>query len=126
MVLCQKKLRILLSRTIISHCTNINIGAGGALSYAAVKAYPRMKSTVFDLPAVVDVADHFRPSIEECPNRDNVTFIAGDFFKDDLPQADLYSFVSIFHDWDIDRINFLLKKVYNNLPSGKLLFKAIT
>ena len=96
------------------------------MSYAAVKAYPKMKSTVFDLPAVVDVADHFRPSIEECPYRDNVTFIAGDFFKDDLPQADLYSFVSIFHDWDIDRINFLLKKVYNSLPAGKLLFKPIT
>ena len=91
------------------------------MSYAAVKAYPKMKSTVFDLPAVVDVADHFRPSIEECPNRDNVTFIAGDFFKDDLPQADLYSFASVLHDWDRDRINFLLKKVYNSLPSGKLL-----
>ena len=51
------------------------------MSYTAVSKYPNMKSTVFDLPEVVRVADHFKPSLSECPNRDNVTFVAGDFFK---------------------------------------------
>ena len=93
------------------------------MSYAAVKTYPNMKSTVFDLPAVVSVADHFRPSVEECPSRDNVAFVAGDFFKDDLPPADIYSLVTILHDWDEERIDLLLNKIYNSLPSGKLHFK---
>ena len=84
-----------------------------------------MKSTVFDLPAVVNVADHFRPSVEECPRRDNVAFVAGDFFKDDLPPADIYSLVAILHDWDEERIDFLLRKIYNSLPSGKLHFKEL-
>ena len=96
----------------------VNVGAGGALSYAAVNAYPNMKSSVFDLPAVVNLSDHFRPSLEECPNRDNVTFVAGDFFKDELPPADLYSLVTIINDWGVDKIDFLLKKIYNSLPSG--------
>ncbi|CAB4016050.1 acetylserotonin O-methyltransferase-like [Paramuricea clavata] len=100
-----------------SHLCDLG-GAGGALSYAAVKAYPKMKSTVFDLPAVVNVADHFRPSVEECPNRDNVSIVAGDFFKDDLPPADLYSLVTILHDWDEDSIDLLLNKIYTSLPSG--------
>ncbi|XP_028410665.1 acetylserotonin O-methyltransferase-like isoform X1 [Dendronephthya gigantea] len=93
-------------------------GAGGALSYAAVNAYPNMKSTVFDLPAVVSLSDHFRPSLEECPNRDNVTFVAGDFFKDELPSADLYSLVQIINDWSVEKIDFLVNKIYNSLPSG--------
>ena len=91
------------------------------MSYAAVKAYPKMKSTVFELPPVVEIADHFRPSIDECPNRENVTFIAGDFFNNDLPPADLYSLVTILHDWDENRIDLLLNKVFKSLPSGKLL-----
>ena len=82
-----------------------------------------MKSTVFDLPAVVNVADHFRPSVEECPRRDNVAFVAGDFFEDDLPPADIYSLVAILHDWDEERIEFLLRKIYNSLPSGNLLIR---
>ena len=106
-----------------SNCSNLNLGAGGALSYAAVKAYPNMKSTIFDLPAVVNVADHFRPSVEECPRRDNVAFVAGDFFEDELPPADIYSLVTILHDWDEERIDVLLRKIYNSLPSGKLHFK---
>ncbi|XP_028396749.1 acetylserotonin O-methyltransferase-like isoform X2 [Dendronephthya gigantea] len=93
-------------------------GSGGTLSYAAVKAYPKMKSTVFELQRVVDIADHFRPSAEECPNRDKVTFVAGDFFKDDLPPADLYSLVQILHSWDEEKIDLLLSKVYASLPSG--------
>jgi hypothetical protein len=79
-----------------------------------------MKSTVFDLPAVVNLADHFRPSLQECPSRDSVTFVAGDFFQDDLPPADLYSMVTILHDWDEEKIDFLLNKIYNSLPSGKI------
>ena len=78
-----------------------------------------MKATVFELSQVVRVAERFKPSLTECPNRDNVTFVAGDFFKDDFPPADLYSLCSILHDWDEDKINFLLKKVFNSLPSGR-------
>ncbi|XP_028396563.1 acetylserotonin O-methyltransferase-like [Dendronephthya gigantea] len=100
-----------------SHLCDLG-GSGGTLSYAAVKAYPNMRSTVFELQSVVDVADHFRPSAEDCPNRDNVSFVAGDFFKDDLPPADLYSLVQIIHDWDEEKIDLLLGKVYASLPSG--------
>ena len=95
------------------------------MSYTAVSKYPNMKSTVFDLPEVVRVADHFKPSLSECPNRDNVTFVAGDFFKDDLPPADLYSMCSIIHDWDEENIDLLLKKVYTSLPSGKRVFHCL-
>ena len=73
------------------------------MSYAAVKTYPKMKSTVFDLPAVVNVADNFRPSVEECPRRDNVAFVAGDFFEDDLPPADIYSMVAHCYHSDFSR-----------------------
>merc|ERR1711973_84035 len=93
-------------------------GAGGALSYAAVTKYPNMRATVFELSEVVEVADHFKPSLSQCPNRDNVTFVAGDFFKDDLPPADLYSICMIIHSLDEDKINMIFEKIYTSLPSG--------
>lgn len=93
-------------------------GASGALSYAAVTEFPGMKSTIFDLKPVVDVANHFRPSFEECPYRDNVSFVAGDFFEDDFPHADLYSMTSTLQDWDEEKIDLLLSKTFHSLQSG--------
>ena len=91
------------------------------MPYAAVNTYPKMKATVFELPQVVEVANSLKPSLTDCPNKDNLTFVAGDFFKDDLPPADLYSLCSILHDWDEDKVDFLLKKVFNSLPSGNYI-----
>ena len=92
------------------------------MSYAAVNIYPNMRATVFELPEVVRVADNFKPFLSQCPNRDNVTFVSGDFFKDDLPPADLYSICNIMQDWEDDEINLILEKVYASLPSGERLF----
>ncbi len=44
--------------------------------------------------------------------------IAGDFFQDDLPAADLYSLGRILHDWGEERIHLLLRKINAALPPG--------
>ncbi|XP_031554554.1 acetylserotonin O-methyltransferase-like [Actinia tenebrosa] len=93
-------------------------GGTGNVAYAACMAYPNMKITVLDLPSVVQNAPHFRPSIHECPNQHNVTFVAGDFFEPTLPAADLYVLTHILHLFTDDKVDTLLANIFANLPSG--------
>ena len=49
---------------------------------------------------------------------DRVRFVAGDFFADPLPKADVIIMGHILHDWDIDRKRTLLSKAFEAVPSG--------
>lgn len=78
-------------------------GASGHLVEAIRDRYPHIDAHVFDLPEVA----RLYPGT-----------IAGDFFTDALPQADLYSVGRILHDWSDEKINRLLTKIYAALPEG--------
>lgn len=77
-----------------------------------------MEIKVLDLLPVVQCSGHFRPSIDECPNQNNVTFVEGDFFKGPLPTADLFVLTHILHDWSDEKVDVILSNIYNGLPSG--------
>jgi len=47
-----------------------------------------------------------------------VELLAGDFFQDKLPKADLYAVGRILHDWSEDKIRLLLNKIQTCLPPG--------
>lgn len=83
-------------------------GATGHLAHAAREAYPQLKATLFDLPAVIEMTEP----------RDGITLIAGDFFVDPLPPSDLYAVGRILHDWTEPKIVALLEKIYTALPEG--------
>src|SRR5260370_4578496 len=78
-------------------------GASGHLADAAREHYPNLQTTVFDLPVV---------------QRASPETVAGDFFLDPLPRADLYVLGRILHDWPDSKIRPLLRKVYDALPGG--------
>jgi acetylserotonin N-methyltransferase len=86
-------------------------GATGHLPLAATARYPAIRAAVFDLPPVVEVAREFTAGSP-------VELIAGDFFADPLPPADLYSLGRILHDWSEPKIRLLLARIYAALPSG--------
>ena len=95
-------------------------GGVGTLAYALCQYNPQMKITVCDLQPVVSLTHHFRPSVEDCPNQVNVSFMIGDFFKPKtLPKADLYVLSRILHDWPEEKVEVILDNVFNCLPSGK-------
>ena len=96
-------------------------GATGHLAIAACERYPNLRATVFDLPQVVNMA---RDYVDASEARDRVTAVAGDFFQDDLPQADLYALGRILHDWAEDQIRQLLGKIHAALPAGGALLIA--
>ena len=99
----------------------ITTGSGGRLAFTACSLYPHMKIKVFDLPPIVEVAPDFKPLLKDCPNQDHVTFIGGDFFQDDLPEADLFCLTGVLESWGDDEGDLLLAKVFKKLPTGKSL-----
>jgi len=90
-------------------------GATGHLTIEAVRRYPTLRGTVFDLPPVVAVTREF---IERSPDKARLDVAAGDFFKDPLPEADLFALGRILHDWSAEKIKTLLSKIVARLPSG--------
>ena len=92
-------------------------GASGHLAMAAVDAYPSLQAAVFDLPQAIEFAKKF---VAGSP----VQLIAGDFFADPLPPADLYALGRILHDWDLGKIERLLQRIYIALPVGGALLVA--
>ncbi|HTC86644.1 MAG TPA: class I SAM-dependent methyltransferase [Bryobacteraceae bacterium] len=78
-------------------------GASGHLVAAVRERYPNIQAQVFDL---AEVAKLYPGTI------------AGNFFTDALPQADLYSLGRILHDWSDEKCSQLLPKIFASLPEG--------
>ncbi|KAM9804718.1 putative bifunctional dTTP/UTP pyrophosphatase/methyltransferase protein [Neosynchiropus ocellatus] len=89
-------------------------GCTGAMAYDFTKAYPNLSVTVFDLQPVIELSEHFQP--QDTDGR--VSFVAGDFFKDPLPKADLYILARVLHDWSDEKVNLLLSKVADACGPG--------
>lgn len=96
-------------------------GATGHLAIAACEMYPELRATVFDLPQVTKLA---REQVELSASRDRIEIVAGDFFTDELPAADLFALGRILHDWSDDKIDLLLRKILAALPAGGGLLLA--
>lgn len=90
-------------------------GATGHLAAAACERYGTMRGIVFDLPPVCETA---RRMLAQSPASSRIEVVPGDFFRDPLPPADLYSLGRILHDWNEEKIEALLAKVHAALPSG--------
>ena len=90
-------------------------GGTGHLAIAACEKYPELHAVVFDLPEVIETA---RANISHSAAAARVDVLAGDFFRDELPDADLFAMGRILHDWGNDKVRTLLAKVYRRLPVG--------
>lgn len=109
--------------TPFSHIADVG-GASGAFLAAVLPLNPHLRGTIFDLAPVE------KPALEvmqEYGIADRVSFHAGDFFKDPLPEGpDMFVLGHILHDWDEEAGTLLLQKIYNALPEGGAVFVAET
>lgn len=92
-------------------------GATGHLAAAACQRYPGLRAVLFELPRVIELA---RDLLVDS----RIEFVAGDFFTDPLPEADLFVVGRILHDWPEDKIRLLLRKIFERLPAGGALLIA--
>jgi acetylserotonin N-methyltransferase len=94
-------------------------GATGHLAIAACMRYTELQAVVFDQPQTLDLA---REVIGHSIVADRIEVIGGDFFVDELPEADLYALGRIIHDWSEAKIMTLLRRLFEQLPcDGALL-----
>lgn len=96
----------------------LDVGGGsGAYDIELCKHYPGLRSTVYDLPFVTEIA---AGKVAEAGLADRIETVAGDFFVDDQfpPGHDLILFSMIMHDWSEAKDRDLLRKAYEALPSG--------
>ena len=94
-------------------------GGNGSLLTAVLDANAHLQGVVFDLPHVVADA---RPLIDEARLSDRCGTVAGDFFTDALPRADVYILAQILHDWDDERAVAILRNCRHSIANdGRLL-----
>jgi hypothetical protein len=92
--------------------------AQGAVAVEVARAHPHLRGTAFDLAAVGPV---FSEYAEAAGVAGKVKFMAGNFFEDPLPPADVLILGHILHDWDLETKRMLLDKAYAALPVGGAL-----
>lgn len=90
-------------------------GALALLSRLIAKQHQHLTFSSFDLPPVAPLA---QKHVDAAGLQDRITIIAGDFFEDDLPQADVITMGNILHDWNLETKMLLIQKAYDALPEG--------
>jgi hypothetical protein len=89
--------------------------AQGDLAVQIALAQRHLRGTGFDLREVAPIFEEYAAAAG-VGNR--LAFQAGDFFKQDLPEADVILMGHVLHDWDLPTKKMLVKKAYNALPAG--------
>jgi hypothetical protein len=98
------------------YSTFVDVGtAQGDLATQVALKNQHLRGLGFDL---AEVAPIFEDYIAAAGVADRVAFLAGDFFKDDLPKADVVLMGHILHDWDLPTKKALIGKAFDALPPG--------
>ena len=90
-------------------------GAAATLSTIVARRYPHLKITTADLPPATAIA---AKKIDAAGLSDRITATNLDFFKDELPKADVITMGMILHDWNLENKKMLIRKAYDALPEG--------
>lgn len=99
--------------------TFVDIGtAQGDLAAQISQAHPHLRGFGFDLP---EVAPIFEEYINALGLADRLSFVPGDFFKQDFPKADVVLMGHILHDWDLPTKKMLIAKSFDAIPPGGAL-----
>lgn len=97
----------------------VDIGtAQGDLAAQIALANAHLRGVGFDL---AEVAPIFEQYVARVGVADRVAFVAGSFFDDDLPKADVVLMGHILHDWDLPTKKMLIRKAFDAVPSGGAL-----
>jgi precorrin-6B methylase 2 len=101
------------------HETFVDVGtAQGDLAVQIALANEHLTGVGFDLPEVAPV---FEDYVEHNGVQERLRFAAGDFFADELPNADVLVMGHILHDWSFDEKRTLISKAHEALPEGGAL-----
>jgi len=95
--------------------------AGGSGIYACslVARHPHLRATVLEKPPVDTIV---QKRLAERGFGDRIGVHRGDMFIDPFPEGcDIHLFSNVLHDWDVDRVEPLLRKSFEALPTGGMV-----
>ena len=97
-------------------------GASGSYTQAFLEVSPEMRATLFDLPPVIKIA---QKRLAATVFHDRITYIAGDFYVDELPTGyDLVLLSAIIHQNNPEQNIELFNKIHRSLlPGGRLVIR---
>lgn len=99
--------------------TFVDVGtAQGDLATQIALANPHLQGIGFDLPEVAPVFEQYVATVGVA---DRLTFLPGDFLKQDIPKADVVLMGHILHDWDLPTKKMLIGKAFDAVPAGGAL-----
>jgi predicted transcriptional regulator len=100
--------------------TIADVGGGlGGIVRAILKACPKLRGMITELPEVVEPA---KQAIAEDGLTNRCTAVPSDFFKSIPAGADAYFMKHILHDWNDEDATCILKNIRTVIPSnGKLI-----
>jgi cyclopropane fatty-acyl-phospholipid synthase-like methyltransferase len=101
-----------------SHIVDIGGGHGFLLS-AMLKANPRAKGVLFDIPATAEEA---KVEIQAQGLASRCEVVGGNFFESVPEGGDAYVMKSIIHDWDDERAITILKNINKAMRSDGRIF----
>lgn len=91
-------------------------GASGTYAAAFLREIPTAKATIFDLPSVIPSA---RKRMAEEGLSDRISFVGGDFYRQNFPTGFDFLWVSaIIHQHDDSATELMLQKAFDALESG--------
>lgn len=101
----------------------LDVGGGpGTFTAAFLRAVPKMRATLFDLPDVIEIA---RERLGRAGLLDRVTLVGGDFAEDELPAGhDLALLSAIIHqNSPAENLNLHRKVFRALLPRGRVIVR---
>ncbi|HEY6084488.1 MAG TPA: methyltransferase [Nitrospira sp.] len=87
--------------------------AQGGVAVEIARTHRHLTGFGMDLPVVQPIFDAY---VHDRGLSKRLTFHAGNFFKDPLPQSDVLIMGHILHDWNRDEKMTLLRKAFDALP----------
>lgn len=101
----------------------LDVGGGsGAFAMKFVEVNPKMEAVIFDLPNVIPLTQKYT---ENFSLKNNISFIEGDYLKDDLgDDYDLILLSAIVHSNSYEENKLLIKKCCDSLNiNGQIIIK---
>jgi SAM-dependent methyltransferase len=102
------------------HQRLLDLGGGtGSFLLAVLRAFGRLKATLFELPAVAAIA---RQQLSKTPFEGQVEVVQGDFFKDPIPPGhDVVLIANVMHLLSPEHNLELLRRTRERVPEGARL-----
>ncbi|MBI3507532.1 MAG: methyltransferase [Proteobacteria bacterium] len=96
--------------------TFVDVGtAQGALPVTVALEHRHLRGVGLDLPVVRPIFEEY---VRTADLADRLEFGTCDFFKQELPKADVIVMGHILHDWSLEQKKMLIGKVHRALPKG--------